>query len=144
MKNIILEKENGRVIDLPKTEEVIYELHNGSKLRHLCFDCVSGCASKCQKVADYRKKPITAYDFIINGYQVFDNRGNIQEFTVTKCKNYEYDAPKHLTPKGRVEAKKVKDAFHMAYFGANDLQELKEIKKNLGLNKEKKELVKTK
>ena len=144
MRNIVLEKDNGKVIDLPKTKEVIYELHNGSKIRHLCFDCVRGCVSKCQKIADYRKKPITAYDFIINGYQVFDNRGNIQEFTVTKCQNYKYDEPKYLTAKGRVEAKKIKDTFHMAYFGANDLDELEEIKADLGLLEEPKKIVKVK
>ena len=88
MRNTVLEKDNGKVIDLPKTKEVIYELHNGSRIKHLCFDCVRGCASKCAKIADYRKKPITAYDFIISGYQIYDNRGDVEEFTVTECQNY--------------------------------------------------------
>lgn len=133
MRNIILEKENGNVIDLPKTKEVIYELHNGSRIKHLCFDCVRGCASKCTKIADYRKKPITAYDFIISGYQIYDNRGNVQEFAVTECQNYKHDKPKYVSKKELLAAKKTISLFHMAYFGANNLDELSEIKNDLGL-----------
>ena len=133
MRNIVLEKDNGKVIDLPKTKEVIYELHEGSRIKHLCFDCVRGCVSKCAKVADYRKKPITAYDFIIGGYQIYDNKGDVQEFTVTECQNYKYDEPKYVSKKEKMAARKVIGLFHMAYFGANDLDELEEIKDDLGL-----------
>ena len=144
MKNIILEKDNGKVIDLPKTKEVIYELHNGSRIKHLCFDCVRGCASKCAKIADYRKKPITAYDFIISGYQIYDNRGDVEEFTVTECQNYKYDDPKYVSEKEKMAARKTIGLFHMAYFGANDLDELEEIKADLGLLEEPKKIVKVK
>lgn len=144
MRNIVLEKDNGKVIDLPKTKEVIYELHNGSRIKHLCFDCVRGCASKCQKIADYRKKPITAYDFIISGYQIYDNRGDVEEFTVTECQNYKYDDPKYVSEKEKMAARKTIGLFHMAYFGANDLDELEEIKADLGLLEEPKKIVKVK
>ena len=144
MKNIILEKDNGKVIDLPKTKEVIYELHNGSRIKHLCFDCVRGCVNKCTKIADYRKKPITAYDFIISGYQIYDNRGDVEEFTVTECQNYKYDDPKYVSEKEKMAARKTIGLFHMAYFGANDLDELEEIKADLGLLEEPKKIVKVK
>ena len=145
MRNIILEKVNGEVIQLPKTKEVVYGLHDGSKIGHLCFDCVNGCASKCVKVADYSKKPITAYDFIINGYQIYNNRGMMTEFVVTNCQNFKYDAPSIKSKKDKMEAEKIRNDFRLAYYGASDVQEMKEIRRNLQLALDKnKQIVKTK
>ncbi len=58
-----------------------------SKKAHLCFACLNGYPSKCEKVADYRKKNLDDYSFIEEGYQTFNN-DELKEFKVTKCKHF--------------------------------------------------------
>ena len=56
-----------------------------SKKAHLCFACLNGYPSKCEKVADYRKKNLDDYSFIEEGYQTFNTENNL--FIVLKCQH---------------------------------------------------------
>ena len=62
--------------------------------KHLCWDCQSAFAGQCPKVSDWRKKVISQYDDIIDGYQVVGQNNQLQTFVVTKCKKFKRDTKK--------------------------------------------------
>ena len=56
---------------------------------HLCWqNCVNATCDNCPKIRDIKKKNIEKYDFITDGYQIYDKKGELQIFTVTNCKKY--------------------------------------------------------
>lgn len=56
---------------------------------HLCWhSCVNSYPLQCRKVFDGVKRNIDEYDFITDGYQIFDKNGEVEHFVVTGCTNY--------------------------------------------------------
>ena len=89
MASIVFKKQDGVVKVMKLTPALSKKLENKDEI-HLCWDnCVNAYTSKCDKVADVFKKTIRHYDFITDGFQVFDEKGKLESFKVTKCKKYE-------------------------------------------------------
>ena len=78
-----------------KTTEESYK----RKQKHLCFDCQNAWPRKCPKIADLNKKPIEEYDFIVSGYQSFDDAEKPEDFIITSCENFKNDKNKQKTLK---------------------------------------------
>lgn len=80
-------KKNG-VYELSKrvlndTIDYIYD----ERQNHLCWNCKNATAIDCDKVADCFKNTIDLYDFIDEGYQIYEGK-SLDRFIVTKCKKY--------------------------------------------------------
>lgn len=123
MKNVILKKENGVVIEMEKKPEVVTEIKT-KEMPHLCWEhCDKGYASECKKIADAVKKEIGEYDFITDGYQIFDKQDNTEILIVTGCSNYKKEEPKVLTSQDKERLRKLKEGIRMAYFEAGTIEE---------------------
>ena len=114
MSNTILKKENGVVTSLEPTAELLKAIEEGKKC-HLCWTtCGKAYANQCPKIADEFKKSIDSYDFITDGIQVIDEKGEVDTFIVEKCNSCEKSKKPIIT--GR-KAKELRDALRTAYFG---------------------------
>lgn len=88
---------------------------------HLCWEyCTNACITLCQKVNDLPKNNIGTYDFITDGYQTFDEKGNLDKFVVTGCTNYKKSQPKKIPLE---EIKRRKNNLIMMYFDAESVEE---------------------
>lgn len=106
--------------------------HHNMK-EHLCFDCKNGCPSKCPKIADFEKKSIEEYPFILDGKQTFDKNGDIDRFIVYDCKNFEkvpYNAKK-LTPEEKRHISELKTKMITCYFDVDTVREANDIQFSL-------------
>ena len=91
---------------------------------HLCWeDCDNASPLKCEKIANARKKKINQYDFIISGYQIFDEKGNLETFVVSDCKNYKKMLKKELTREDLEKVRKTKEDIRMNYFDSETMEE---------------------
>jgi len=91
---------------------------------HLCWEhCVNASVLQCPKIADQVKQKIGEYDFITDGYQIFDANGKVDQFIVTGCDNYVKAEPKVLTSEEKKRLKIAKESLRMAYFDASSLEE---------------------
>ena len=118
-------KKDGKTKKLDYSE---FNIDNLSDCQHLCFDCVNGRPSKCQKIFDEVKRIIDEYDFIIDGYQFIDIDDIVDKFVVSKCHNYEYEKNDRLSPQLKMQ---IRQNFVLAYFGANNIVEAMEIEEDL-------------
>ena len=83
---------------------------------HLCGRCHNAEPSKCAKVADVHKKDIADYEFITNGYQVFDDFGKSNIFVVKSCKNFVPMADAHQTKKQAAKLRRLRGQIACGYF----------------------------
>lgn len=119
MKEIILKKENGVVSILEKTEENMEKLND----KHLCATtCSIDIYRKCQKVFG-RKRLIRDYDFITDGYQIFDGNSKLVSFCVNKCKNCKEVYEAKPTAKEEIDARQKRNELMKAYFGTMTIEE---------------------
>lgn len=99
---------------------------------HLCWEnCKNATASQCPKIADSVKQKIEDYQFITDGYQIFDENGAMDSFIVTGCKNYRKEVRKELTPKEKEKIRLAKEAIRMLYFDAGSIEEAHVIQAEL-------------
>ena len=64
---------------------------------HLCWnDCANAFSTKCPKITDRYKKTIENYGFITDGYQIYNEEGELTCFCVTGCNNYKKEKRKPL------------------------------------------------
>lgn len=139
MNTEIREKKDNIVTNLDYTPELVKmvreDLVGEEKLQegqyHLCWNCKNGCPSKCIKVANRRKKEIGKYNFINSGYQTVNKNGEVVNFIVTKCENFEKDdcEPKSAAEVARL--KRVKEGMKALYFGAESYEEAHVIQHEL-------------
>ena len=123
MKDIILKKENGVIVEIAKTPEAVAEI-KAKEVPHLCWEhCDKGYVCKCEKIADIEKKEIGEYSFITDGYQVYDEEGNTEILMVTGCSNYKVEEQKVQTTEEKERLKKLKEGIRMAYFEAGSIEE---------------------
>ena len=123
MKNVILKKENGKVIEIEPTKELLEELKS-KEIIHKCGEnCKNAYTSKCEKIADYIKRNIAEYDFIQSGMQVIDNEGDVEKFLVHECNNYEEILNKKHTAEELKRFRRAREAIRLAYFDAATVEE---------------------
>ena len=129
MKNSILKKENGVVEAIMADASVIESKEFGQELRdtvpHLCFNCENCSPLTCKKIKDEVKSTIDGYDFIGNGLQVYDHRGDLLYFYVSTCDNFIKDQErKKKTNKEEIKAlNRIKESIKIAYFDATDIDD---------------------
>lgn len=122
-------KENG-IFDLSKRvfNDKVHEAYDRSS-HVICWDCSNGFPSKCQKVADYVKQSIDAYDFIRSGYQVIEN-GEVKKFVVSSCDCFGRNASS--VPMSNSELKKLTDSLAMYFYDADSPEEVRRIRDGRG------------
>jgi len=133
MKNVILRKENGEVIEIALNDEAI-KMVKGQCPRTSCFECVNARANRCEKVADDEgKKNIGEYNFITDGYQSYDANGNIKSFVVSKCNNFMKEEPrKNSTTREEIERLNyLRTSIKILYFDAETIEEANQIQEDL-------------
>lgn len=83
---------------------------------HLCGKCRNIEPSLCAKVKDVHKKNLADYDFITEGYQSFDKRGDCDHLIVEKCENYVPMVNAHKNKVQLAKYKKLKQQIICGYF----------------------------
>ena len=121
MKPIIVKKENGEVTivaDEESTRSIITEIKNP------CFECTNGYVTKCPKMADEVKKNISKYDFITDGYQIYNEDGEVDIFAISKCSNFVRQEKNKPTTKEEIaRLRYLKESIKILYFDAVDIDE---------------------
>ena len=128
MKNVILKKENGVVTTMEATKEQLSDIRKIGKKDdpriHLCWEnCANAIAGACEKVTEREKKNIADYDFITDGYQIIDEKGEIDAFLVTKCNNYVKVEQNKKTKEEIERLKKLKESLRTEYFDTETVEE---------------------
>jgi hypothetical protein len=71
------------------------------------------------------------YDFIIDGYQILDNNGDVDTFVVSECSNYEEQKPKKISSSDELRIRELKENIFMEYFDAETLEEARDIRNHM-------------
>ncbi len=130
MERVMINKENGEIRKIYDKELInILRMNTANP----CNYCDCAYADKCQKIADYKEKDIQKYDFITDGYQINDEDGLLEEFTIINCQNFEKD---HLRRKVKTKEelkalRELKNNLKIIYFDACDIKEADEIQRHL-------------
>ena len=88
---------------------------------HLCWEnCKNARADSCPKIENIVKKNIEEYGFITDGYQIYDENGNVDQFIVTGCEKYTKEPPRKLDFRKVVKLKK---DLIVNYYGTETFQD---------------------
>ena len=130
MKSIIFKKENGEVRIINANEELLHFIK--SEATNPCINCEKGYVTKCQKMADEHKN-ISKYDFITDGYQINREDGELENFVVCNCTNFENDHErvKPKTKEQLIDLNRLKESIKILYFGGVDIDEANQIQRDL-------------
>ena len=87
MINYMYKKEDGTVekymVPTDFVETTLFDAY------HLCaFDCINSCENGCSKMMNMQNEMIDSYEFITNGFQIFDEEGNLEKICVFECNDY--------------------------------------------------------
>lgn len=119
----LVKKENGEIIE--KEIKSASELNSKSGLydTHLCGESCANCyANKCRKISDIDKKHIKDYDFIESGAQLINDKGEVEQFNVSKCSNYKMEKEKMpLTKEERKKFRWLKESLRIYFFDTIDV-----------------------
>ena len=127
---LIYEKTGG-ITRIEQYTKAKYNIIKSNKDNHLCWGCLNGSPAKCKKIHDIEKKKIDNYDFINDGFQVFDKNNALESFIVSGCKNYVLEEKRVLSDKEKQELIQKRKKLILAYFGANNMKEAAQIRENL-------------
>lgn len=109
---------------------LIDEKYDASQF-HLCYlNCKNATTLLCPKIADRRKKYISSYDFIIDGYQIVNNN-DIEVFVVSNCLKYEEQHEKKFNIEQQRRINEIVKSIKMHYFDAETIEEANAIEKNM-------------
>lgn len=122
MANVLLKKENGQVTE-GKVSKQEYQHLTKNKCPHLCSDCDNAYVAKCSKIRHVDKEKIGSYDYITDGYQVYDKNGELGAFIVSKCNNYVLEEKKNDTRKRIPEIIELRKSLKTLYFGTETIEE---------------------
>ena len=132
MKNTILKKDYGMISEIEANEDTIKTIKSECP-GTICFDCQNARACKCEKIDDEQYKNIDSYDFITDGYQIYDRKGEIKSFVVSNCVNFKKDE-KRVRPTTKEELEKLrqlKESIKILYFNAENIKEADKIQQDL-------------
>ena len=130
MENTMLKKENGVITSTQINNEEKERIQNAD-VKHLCWEgCANAYVSKCQKIADIIKMELNKYEFITDGYEIINDKGQVETLIVTKCNNYvdEKEARKKLPAANKI---KLRNALMMAYFGETSIDDAYALQQEL-------------
>lgn len=120
MLNKIYIKKDGVVTEEPGSAELWKKIKQDRG--HKCWEnCDNATVSRCQKIADDLKHNIAEYDFVTDGYQAFDEKGDLISFYVENCTNYKKAVPRKFTPEEAARIKLIKEDLRKAFFGTDTL-----------------------
>lgn len=125
MEKIVLVKKDGK-LEVMNMNDSIQDALDGV---HLCWGdcpnnfCKNADINNCPKVNDRKKKTMDKYDFITEGVQVLDDKGDIDQFVVKSCEKYEPVGEKKITKEQRKSAREAKAGIMTYYFDAETLEE---------------------
>ena len=100
---------------------------------HLCSNCDKCRADNCLKVFDEVKRPLSEYEFITEGMQIYNKNGDIQTFYITKCNDYVKDRER-VKPSTLDEInalKRIHESIKIAYFDAETIDEANQVQFDL-------------
>lgn len=121
-KNTILIKKNGITNEFEKTKKLKMDLSNVGR-KHVCWQsCPYEMTKTCPKVNDEKKANIYDYDFITDGYQIFDKEGNLSLFVVTDCERAIRD--EKMPIKKKKNSLLLTKELLLSYYGINSVEEL--------------------
>lgn len=124
LMSVMLEKRDGvtRALEFDKDKREETRLKDDS----LCWTCSN--YANCEKVMDERKKTIDQYDFITDGVQFIDERGNSDIFYINGCNSYIKDKSNtKLTSKGKMERERLKNL----WYGTQNTIEAERIRREI-------------
>lgn len=129
MKNVLFIKTNGET----ERTDIISRLDIPKSRSHMCSNCDNCYANKCEKVFDEVKKPIAKYDFITDGVQVYDEKGEMVQFNVFNCNEYKQDRERKnpSTKEEILRLNRIKESIKIAYFDAETIEEANETQEDL-------------
>ena len=135
MKNIIIKVDNGEV-SYKKTESASEDkkfVESVSQSKHLCGDCDNCSPAKCLKIFDEVKRVITDYEFITNGYQVYNKEGETRKLFISECNNFikSKERKRARTAEELHALKQMKANLKMMYFDAEDIEEANQVQYDL-------------
>ena len=133
MNKVVLLKENGKVTETEYTQDLKKNILDNNS--HLCgYHCANANPNLCPKVCDRYKKNIDSdrYDFITDGYQIFDENGKLKSFIVSGCKLYKREVSKKKeTVKDAKAARELREGLWKLYFGTDNIEEAYMIQASL-------------
>ena len=116
----VVKKENGQVAIVEPTRELVREIRGSY---HMCWDCANARSDRCSKVRDRNKSEIDTYEYITDGYQIYDKNNEMDTFIVTHCNNFVKDVEKKYTSVEKEKLKKLKEDIMTHYFDAGSVDE---------------------
>ena len=123
MEDVILVKKEGQIV-FSNIEPLVTKRVTNDKEIHLCWPCKHARVDECRKVCNRNKRTIDEYEFITDGYQVFDKDGRLVKFVVSGCSNYEEEEKeKKLTAEDKKRIASLKQALKTAYFDADSVDD---------------------
>lgn len=122
MGKYVLIKKDGQTTKMDITPD--FEAKIKEKRGHKCWEnCENATVLCCQKIADDVKSPIDKYDFITDGYQIFDEDGKMLCLHIDECENYKKAKPVKLSAEEQRRIKLIREDLRKAFFGTDDLKE---------------------
>lgn len=116
----IIKKENGQVSNVEPTRELVREIRG---TYHMCWDCANARSDKCSKVLDREKADLGLYEYITDGYQIYDKNNEIDTFIVAHCNNFVKDEKRKYTSVEKAKLKKLKEDLMTHYFDTETADE---------------------
>lgn len=88
MNNVVLKKVEGNT-ELIDNSVLLAQEINHLKAVHKCWEnCKYAYANQCEKIFDQYKRTIDEYEFITDGWQIYDAEGMLDTFIITGCSQY--------------------------------------------------------
>ena len=123
MERMYYVKENGvvRIVDEATIEEKKKQAkdskNNGS---NICGDCAYGYAHLCPKMEYGPKKFIGDYEYITDGFQIYDTNGEDEVLAITGCTNF---SKEQRQARGYTERKRLSDSLLILFAGGETTNE---------------------
>ncbi len=131
MENMMIKKQNGKLEITFIDAQILREMTK--KECHLCANCENCRADKCQKVHDAENQYISKYDFISDGYQVYNGTGKTSDFIIRECANFEKEQErrKPQTKEELMKLNRLKASLKINYFNAESIEEANRIQDDM-------------
>lgn len=131
MIKTVFKKVNGKITREFIDEEDIKALRR--EHANPCSRCEFGYASRCPKIEGDPEYSIVDYNFITDGYQIYDGCNQTSELIIANCVNYQKDHPrkKPQTLDEILKLRHLQESIKILYFDAIDIEEANRIQNDL-------------